>query len=116
MPASKLAVIIVALTCGCASKDEPKQSPQEWQQNALAWLRQGVTTREHVLTKLGEPTGRFENDRIFTYRIARKIPSEIQVVPRNTDVGAPSYVGVDYTLVLVFHGNSLQTHHLVPIR
>jgi hypothetical protein len=107
-------ITVLAMLCGCAWSNEPKQSPEEWQRNALSFLHQGVTTREQILMKLGEPTGRFENDRIFTYRIARKIPDEIRVVPRNTDVGAPSYAGVDYTLVLVFYGNTVQTHNLLP--
>ena len=107
-------IVSLASLCGCAN-NQPKQSPEEWQRNALSFLKPG-STREQVLMKLGEPTGRYENDRIFTYRIARKIPDEIQVIPRNTDIGAPSYAGVDYTLVLVFSGNSLQMHNLVPAR
>lgn len=114
---NRVAVMMsLALLCGCASEPQRQQTPEQWQQNAMAFLQPGVTSREQILTKLGEPTGRYENDRIFTYRIARKMPDEIQVIPRNTDVGAPSYAGVDYTLVLVFSGSSLEKHNLVPTR
>ena len=106
-------VTVMVLVAGCASQ---QQTPQQWEQSALAFLSDGATTREQILLKLGEPTGRFENDRILTYRIARRDPDEIRVIPRSTDVGAPSYPGIDYTLVLVFNGSTLAKHSLVPVR
>ena len=103
---------LIVLSAGCVAQP----TAQQWEQNALAFLVDGSTTREQILLKLGEPTGRFESDRILTYRIARKDPDEVRVIPRSTDVGAPNYSGIDYSLVLVFSGNVLHTHSLVPVR
>jgi hypothetical protein len=46
---------------GCAQPAKP--SAAEW----FAWVRDGHTTREELLLRLGRPTGQYEGERILVF-------------------------------------------------
>lgn len=80
----------------------------------LSYLEDGKTSGEEVLLKLGEPSGRFEKDRILTYRMAEDEKG-------NFIVAAPQGIGgwekASYSLVLVFDDRRvLRIHKLVRVK
>lgn len=79
----------------------------------LEFLRDGSTTREEVLLKLGEPSATLEAEKILTYRIGGDGDLGYFVETRKGD----SWQNVQYSLVLVFDSNAvLQKHNLVYVR
>jgi outer membrane protein assembly factor BamE (lipoprotein component of BamABCDE complex) len=62
-----LTLSFTAALSGCATPKPP--SVAEVESKHLAFLEKSETTREDVLTKLGTPSGVFENERILTYRL-----------------------------------------------
>ena len=82
----------------------------------LDFLADGKTTRQQVLTKLGQPSGKFEAERILTYQLAA-IPKSgaYYVVERRTHPsGWPN--PAKYSLVLVFDDHGvLQKHSKVEV-
>ena len=100
---------------GCASH----VTQEQWQRNVLGFVQDGVTTREQVLMQLGAPTGRFEADRIFTYRIAREGDDGLRILQRQSDgsgYAGGNWQAADFSLVLVFQDEILTRHSLVPVR
>jgi hypothetical protein len=70
----------------------------------LGFIRSGETTREEILFKLGNPAGRFENDRILTYLIGFEEKGKVHLYAPRT-LGAPYNLDWNpkvYSLVLVF--------------
>jgi hypothetical protein len=59
-----LLVVALLLSFGCAT------SPIG-QTDLLDFVKDGVTTREEVFLKLGEPSGTYESLRIITYRLLK---------------------------------------------
>jgi len=108
-----LALTVLLLVVGCAATSL-KGNP-----DLLTFLVDGRTTRTEVLTTLGQPSGRFEKDRILTYRIGVESENngyyivEREVVP---DDKWPSWVQAKYSLVLEFDDNGvLRKHPLVKV-
>lgn len=104
-------ILISALITGCVT-------PPDARTDLLAFLEAGQTTREEVLLKLGQPSGSFEQDRIFTYRIGQYgehgyfIISPKVVLPAQ---GA-TWQNVHFSLVLVFDElGRLRKHHLIRV-
>jgi hypothetical protein len=92
---------------GCGTMTIPGASP-----DLLGFLVKGRTTRSQVLTTLGQPSARFEGDRILTYRIGHREEQGYFVI-------VPEAYGwtARYSLVLVFDsGGVLQKQNLVEVR
>jgi hypothetical protein len=92
---------------GCAATAIPGASP-----DLLGFLVAGRTTRSQVLTTLGQPSARFEGDRILTYRIGHRNE-------QGYFVSVPEEYGwtAQYSLVLVFNSRGvLQKQNLVEVR
>ena len=112
-----LCLILLSLLTACAT---PKIRPSDVEQvirSELSFIRDGVTTREDVLLKLGTPSAQFEAQRILTYQLREDKDGRVHVFwPRHTEVN-PSFthLGSDiYSLVLVFGSNGvLERHSLV---
>lgn len=91
------AILISLLLTGCAT-------PPNARTDLLAFLEAGKTTREEVLLTLGQPSGSFEQERIFTYRIGEYgehgyfIISPKVVLPAQST----SWQNVQFSLVIVF--------------
>ena len=99
-----LLVAFMLLTVGCAS------SPIG-QSHLLDFVKDGVTSRDEVFLKLGEPSGTYENLRIITYRLLRDeggwlVSGQIR-----------GWYGNVANLVLVFDDRGLLIRHsLVQVR
>lgn len=93
-------------------------TPPNARTDLLAFFETGKTTREEVLLRLGQPSGSFEQERIFTYRIGQYgeqgyfIISPKFVLPAQ----AASWQKVQFSLVIVFDKQgSFRKHELVRV-
>lgn len=66
-----LLIVLGFVVTGCAAtpKIQSISAEQASRSDLLSFLREGMTTREEVLLKLGTPSMRFEGERILTYQI-----------------------------------------------
>jgi hypothetical protein len=80
----------------------------------LEFLRPGHTTREEVLTTLGQPSGVFEQEKILTYRLGHDENQGYYIIsPRQL----MRWESIRYSLVLVFDSNGvLRKHTLVDVK
>ena len=106
-----LFVIITLLTFGCATP-QVKQIDKTYFSDSLQFLINSETTREEVLLKLGEPTGRFENDRILTYMLSIGANKKLKILPRqlalsNIDPRLYELNSLVCSLVLVFEESNI---------
>jgi hypothetical protein len=77
----------------------------------LLFLDDGVTRREDVQLKLGEPAAHYDGLRVLAYRLVKDDAGYVIVGQRN------NWYGVQYNLMLVFDGDGvLRRHSLVEIR
>jgi hypothetical protein len=81
----------------------------------LEFLRPGHTTREEVLTTLGQPSGAFEQEKILTYRLGHDEKQGYYIIGPKQQL--MSWESVRYSLVLVFDSNGmLRKHSLVDVK
>lgn len=102
----------IALLCilffGCATVDQGARL------DLLDFLQIGRTTRAEVLVKLGEPSSRFAQENILTYRIGGDTKKGYFVVWKNEAV---PWAIARYSLVLEFGANNvLAQTNLVQVR
>lgn len=71
----------------------------------LDFLKEGVTTREDTMLRLGEPSALYEEARILTYRLSRD--EKGWVLRDNTK----NWYGVFVNLVLVFDNQGVLMRH-----
>ena len=84
----------------------------------LNFLSDGKTTREEVIITLGQPSGRFEAEKILTYRLGYEPQNKgYTVVEREaTGSGWPTWTAAKFSLVLVFDdAGNLRKHSLVKV-
>lgn len=109
-----LALALVLTLVGCATT-----LPLKGRGDLLTFLADGKTTRAEVLTTLGQPSGRFENDKILTYRLGFEPTNNgYYVVERETDpsTGWSQWTLAKYSLVLCFDdAGVLRKHSLVEV-
>ena len=82
----------------------------------LPFIEDGKTTKEEAIQKLGAPSAKFNGGAILTYKLSRLNESELGLfaVSRERDthdfrIGA--WHRAQYSLVLVFDGESLLKRH-----
>lgn len=94
----------IAILCGCAT-------PPIGNKELLAFLQDGITTREDIYLRLAEPNATFEAGRILAYRLHDDESGYILL--KNTNKG---WTG-KYSLVLVIdeHG-LLRRHSLIRVK
>ena len=102
---------ITVLVSGCATPLIKPIDKMDFS-DRLQFLINGTTTREDVLLKLGEPSGRFEGERILTYMLSVDDKRDLRVLPRPLAVSRtdPRVYELDpmvCSLVLVFQSNNL---------
>jgi hypothetical protein len=79
----------------------------------LEFLRDGGTTRDEVLLKLGQPSATLQAEKVLTYRIGGSAEHGYVVAIPQHD----SWQIVTHSLVLIFDANgTLEKHSLVPVR
>ena len=109
------AYMLVPLLVGCATTGPPAEKIAE--KAFLEVLEDGKTPKQMVMLKLGQPSGTFEGERIFTYRIGK---DETGYFMLDRPTGAPVRYGwteTKFSLVLIFDENNvLQKHSMVPVR
>jgi hypothetical protein len=106
-------LLLALALVGCATPP-----PLKGRANLLDFLAAGRTTREQALHALGEPSARFEAERILTYRLGFEPKNQgYYVVGRDADPsGWSPWVRARYSLVLVFDETGvLRSHSLVEV-
>ncbi len=110
-----LSFILGLVLAGCATQKPP---PLRGRPDLLNFLQDGKTTREQVITTLGQPSGRFESERILTYQLGYEPRNNgYYVVGRqSTPSGWPVWAATQFSLVLVFDdGGVLRKHSLIKV-
>lgn len=111
-----LALSLVLVGCGPTLQVAQGEVEQKW----LAYFKDGNTTKEEVLLRLGLPAAQFEGERILTYRLMLTDAEGLVVVPRKLEPsGRPLlyWARGQYSLVLVFdEKHVLQRHALLRVR
>ena len=115
-----LSLFALLLLVGCAGTQQVVN--KEAHPN-LDFLKEGVTTKEDVLLKLGIPAAQFEGERILLYRLREREKEGLMVIPPELGYRdarlAPmrsSWGMGDYSLVLVFdEKNTLRKQSLIKI-
>ncbi len=107
-----LALAAAMLLTSCAA-EKPLYNPDA-DTHLLEFLQDGVTTREDVTLKLGQPSVSLEQGAIMTYRIVEQSDHSYYVVAREPEL---TWMDVSYSLVLVFDANQvLSQHSMVPVQ
>ncbi len=91
----------------------------------LPFIRDGKTSKEEVISRLGVPDNRYEEGRIFTYEMCGDVSLESNLHRRNSpppDVKGEAVPGAFYcsperthTLVFVFGSDELVTRHSLVV-
>jgi hypothetical protein len=116
MRSTALAIVaFLVIAVGCHAHRTEPVDPSASEPPDLNFLEDGSTTRDTIRKRLGEPSGRFEADRILTYRLNTKY----EVVAGTLEPGSTSLAWSEerYSLVLVFGDDGvLERHRLIRIR
>jgi hypothetical protein len=108
-----ISLVAALALVGCAAT-----TPLKGRADLVGFLADGVTTRQDVIVHLGQPAGRFENEKVLTYRLGYEPKNKgYYVVEREADpAGWPTWKQAKYSLVLVFDtAGVLQKHSLVEV-
>ncbi len=115
MNAKNLLVLALASTLvGCATTPPPLKGRPD----LLNFLSDGKTTRSEAIIALGQPSGRFEAEKILTYRLGFEPRNNgYYIVERQTTTsGWPTWIATKFSLVLVFDdAGILWQHSLVEV-
>ena len=118
--------IVALLIAGCATVIAP-QDPQIVAQR-LPFIRDGKTSKEEVLNRMGEPINRYENGRILTYTMCEDLYLKDRLrlsgtQPKSGKYDGPrtlilcDFTGDRYNLILVFGPDDLvERHSLVLVK
>lgn len=105
--------LLTALQTGCVT-ETPKGEAR-----LLDFLADGRTTRQGVVVTLGQPSARFEAEKILTYRLGYEAKTRgYYVVERETpnEAGWSTWRQAQYSLVLVCDENGvLRKHSLLEV-
>ena len=101
--------LLSTVVASCATTEPLQGDPA-----LFDFLQDGVTTRDAVMLRLGQPSATFQDERILTYRIG-------EIADKGYFVEVPSatqqWQHVRYSLVLVFGADDkLQKHSLVSVQ
>ena len=107
------AFIIVSLILGCSHyvvKIDDKEAD-----NLLPFIRDGITIKQEIVSRLGNPVESYEDGRIIIYIMADRGRNRLEII--NYEKKDYSKVIATYQLVLVFDSNNvLEKHSLVGNR
>lgn len=104
-------IVSALFAVGCATPQIKQVNKKDFS-DRLSFLINGVTTREEVLLKLGEPSGKFEGEHILTYMLSIDKDKRLRVLPRQLALSYidPRIYALDRmicSLVLVFDENNI---------
>lgn len=105
--------LIFLLAAACATPRLTIADPSTLLRGDLIFLSDGKTEREEVLLRLGEPTGRFEGDRIFTYPLSCDAKGEWHLGKPQATLAGTLRAGApgSGSLVLVFRTDGVLARH-----
>ena len=110
---------IVVLT-SCTRAPKTQLIEEETLSAKMPFIRDGITSRQEILNRLGEPVSSFENGRIQIYWMEEVIGGHLRDIRRRSMPKTPDGVGWEmglHNLVLVYNSdNVLEKHSLVFIR
>ena len=93
---------------GCANTE------QMGDKNLFDFLVDGQTSKQQVLLTLGQPSGVYENQSIYTYRIIGDSSKGFKPSKVHSPCG---WHNIDYSLVLIFDDqDTLKRHSLVSVQ
>ena len=75
----------------------------------FGFLRDGETTKQEVLDRMGPPVGVNETDRTLTYRVFENELGKI-------DLGVSEYLRAEYSLVLIFNDKDVLRQHSLILK
>src|SRR5262245_5622289 len=103
-PRPVLTTLLLALIAGCASTPEAKP-----RKDLLAFLEDGQSSCDEVLSHLGHPSQQYEQGRLLTYRITRDAQMR--------DAIASNWAETNYSLVVRCDTNGrVENHGLVALK
>jgi hypothetical protein len=103
-----LVAVLAGLLAGCATIVTRPADP-----HLLDCLRDGQSTKEAVVLKLGQPSAILESGRILTYRVGQEKDRGYYL----RDASATNWFELKFSLVLVFDPSEvLERHSLVEVR
>jgi len=109
-----VSIALVGMLAGCATPRIQAVDPQVFLNSELAFIRDGVTTREEVCLNLAVPTAQLEGDRILMYQFRADQDGKWQLISPKFSGSLRSWEGGTMSLVLVFgSGGVLQKHSMV---
>ncbi|MBN2514110.1 MAG: hypothetical protein JXB18_14320 [Sedimentisphaerales bacterium] len=113
-----LVLMVIFTLVGCATTGS-LTVPQKGSSDLLNFLIDGKTTRADVVMTLGQPSGRFEKDKILTYRLGFESKNNCYyLVEREVPTNAnwSTWRQAKYSLVLMFDEYGvLLKHSLVEV-
>ena len=113
--------LVLVILSGCSPTPKTRVIEDASNSERIPFIREGVTTREEIMTRLGAPVSFYENQRIVIYWMHENKTGKFQVVPQRAmpidpEGGITWKLGL-HNLVLVFDDhNILERHSLVFIR
>jgi len=82
----------------------------------LPFIQLGVTEKQEILDRLGNPANFYEGGRIITYTVSDRLKGRQNIISCDRTISEGSGFAV-YNLVLVFGANNiLERHSLVRVR
>jgi hypothetical protein len=116
------AVCSITALLGCSATPKTEVVEEQEFQELMPFIRDGITERQEILNRLGEPESVYEDERIVVYWLEEYIGGHFRPIPRRDlprdeqAAGLAFELGL-YNLVLVFDSNDwLERHSLVFIR
>jgi hypothetical protein len=103
---------LVTVVVGCSH--QPAPTPEALARQTRAFLQPGKVSEEDLLFRYGAPTGRFEGDRIFTWRLGRlndNLGPVSRVRTGSSDRDMASWYGCIFNLVVEFDGQRVLKHY-----
>ena len=112
-----LSLILIIIIAGCSKPHiKPINNQLLLNSELIGFIRDGITTREEVLLRLGVPSAQFEGEKILTYQLHVDQEGKWQLVaPKiNEFSNLREWQKGTYSLVLVFNSDGvLRKHSLV---
>lgn len=104
-------IIINATGLGCATHRLETAEPAALSTTALAFLQEDTTSKDELVSRLGEPSSELDAGRILTYRL----DSDFEVLQPLEPVSPrlQNWRGVRYSLVAVFTEAGVLVEHSV---
>ena len=108
------ALSLIILATGCATPTLQLADPQLlFKSDLLSFIRDGVTTREEVVLKLGIPSAQIEGDKILMYQMRADDEGKWHLIAPswNAFTGLRAWAWGTCSLVLVFGEDGVLCRH-----